>query len=332
MTSCTACEEGRASAKVGAAEPSSCRHCSAGQYAEAPAMSHCKLCQEGKFGRPTDTGASSEAGHCVHCPAGKFQEADGLTNCLECESGQFTAPEHSKERCRKCPALDSVRRYDTGGLAGQPKCQPVPVDCVEGQWGSFGTCSKSCGTGQYTRTREPVRQPASGACGLTNQKHCTQGWGGGTPCDALRWSDTQDCNKHACPVDCVVTTWSQWSTCTQSCAADGHTAGYTDRDRAVTVFPAYGGKACPHVHESLPCNAHDCAIKSRHNHAPSQCHLEHVKCAVAEITHHNSRSKRPYLPRCANSEKAPCWHSAPNKPSCTKEVIDGWCHEADRKE
>ena len=58
--------------------------------------------------------------------------------------------------------------------------------------------------------------------------------------------------------DCVVPTFSAWSTCTKSCGN-----GAQSRSRA-TVEPKNGGKACPHSAETRNCNKHvwapDCVV------------------------------------------------------------------------
>jgi hypothetical protein len=316
--SCQQCPLGRAVAAVGSTAKGACRHCSAGKYADAKGSAVCTLCAKGKRGRMT-AGASSEFVHCLACPVGKYQEADGMTICADCASGTYTAANHNKITCHACAVLDASRRYDTKGLAGQMQCWPVPVDCKPGMWGSFDTCTKSCGTGQYTRTRQPLRQPAVGPCGLGNQDECTASWGGGVTCAQKGLSNTENCNEHLCPVDCVVSAWSHWTPCTKRCGL-----GESSRARVVERPTSLGGKKCPALRQQEVCNAHSCALKE----LPSKCHSTHVRCNIQEI-------KRPTLtnlmgrPECARraiDENNMCW----NNNNCkTDYATPGWCHGSD---
>jgi hypothetical protein len=263
----------------------------------------------------------SESGHCLQCPEGKFQQADGMTACVDCESGKYTTIEHDKISCHTCAVLDSVRKYDTKGLAGQKQCWPVPLACAPGSWGSWGTCTKSCGTGQHTHSRPPLRQPATGPCGV-GEDQCTAAWGGGASCGSMVWSETRNCNEQACAVDCVMSTWSSWTQCTRTCGT-----GKTSRARVMTRAPNFGGKVCPTPHEQVSCNEHSCALSA----LPTMCHSGHVRCAVQRLSHPNSISNRPELNTCGHTttridEGDPCWEAG----DCdTVHRRPGWCHEAD---
>jgi hypothetical protein len=76
---------------------------------------------------------------------------------------------------------------------------PRPVDC-EYKYVKVGTCTKTCGYGQQLFNRQIIR-PASygGKCGAARKK-------------------SEDCNTFACPVDCVVSSFSAYSPCTKSSA------------------------------------------------------------------------------------------------------------------
>eukprot|EP01012_Entosiphon_sulcatum_P029449 TRINITY_DN358_c0_g1_i1.p1 TRINITY_DN358_c0_g1~~TRINITY_DN358_c0_g1_i1.p1 ORF type:complete len:2229 (+),score=276.12 TRINITY_DN358_c0_g1_i1:2833-9519(+) len=115
--------------------------------------------------------------------------------------------------------------------------QPCPIDCVVSTWGDWGACSKVCGGGQQTRARSIVTAPNFG----------------GQPCPQL--TEIQDCNTDPCPVDCLVSTWSAWSACSQACGT-----GYSRRTRTVTTPAAYGGASCPALEETQDCNTQPCAI------------------------------------------------------------------------
>jgi len=113
----------------------------------------------------------------------------------------------------------------------------TPVNCVVSGWGSWGTCSQTCGSGTQYRSRTAT----------------TPATNGGTACPSL--SESQSCNTHACPVDCQVSGWGSWGTCSQTCGG-----GSQDRSRSITTNDQHGGAACPSLSESQSCNTHACPI------------------------------------------------------------------------
>ena len=62
------------------------------------------------------------------------------------------------------------------------------------------------------------------------------------------------CEDYDCPVDCIISTWSDWGSCSvESCGG-----GYRERTREVTPGTA-GGEACPcDVIERDYCNEDPC--------------------------------------------------------------------------
>jgi len=128
-----------------------------------------------------------------------------------------------------------------GDTAEELPCntQNCPVDCQWDEWSSWTPCSKSCEGGVIQRFRdvvEPGRDGGSSCVGDAEQE---------APCEAS-----------SCPVDCVITDWSEWSACSTSC--DG---GVIVRFRAVQVEPAFGGLQCPqNLTESYECSAAPCPV------------------------------------------------------------------------
>jgi hypothetical protein len=76
-----------------------------------------------------------------------------------------------------------------------------PVDCVEGGWSAWGSCSVSCGGGSQARTRGVSVSPANG----------------GRACGAL--SGAQSCNTNACPGWYVA---ASGVSCTTLCSSNVH--------------------------------------------------------------------------------------------------------------
>jgi hypothetical protein len=109
----------------------------------------------------------------------------------------------------------------------------VPVDCQVSQWSPFSLCSRRCEVdggnvaggdtpnGEYTRTRQ-VTVPA-----VRN----------GRACPPL--SETVACGVEPCPIDCVMSEWSEFSACSQPC--DG---GISVRTRTVLRQPSFNGLQC----------------------------------------------------------------------------------------
>ena len=93
------------------------------------------------------------------------------------------------------------------------------VSCA-GSYGSWGSCSKTCGAGSRTAT----------------YKVTTAASGGGTACPAA--TKSQACTVKACPVSCVGA-YGAWGSCSKTCGAGTQTSVYT-----VTTAAANGGRNC----------------------------------------------------------------------------------------
>jgi hypothetical protein len=168
----------------------------------------------------------------VPCVVGEWGEWEECS--LACGVGiqrrdrNLTAPLHGGEAC---PTVPGVHHY-------QPcNTQPCPVDCDIGEWVPWGDCTATCGAGTHQRFRE-----------MAPPKH------GGEECPSP--DETQDCNTQCCPFDCVVTTWSEWTTCEVTCGG-----GTISRERYVETPDICGGATCPsdsEMLESMSCNEEAC--------------------------------------------------------------------------
>ena len=111
-----------------------------------------------------------------------------------------------------------------------------PNDCSVTAWGSWGTCSENCGgTGLQTRMRSILQPPACGGMSCPPQ------------------TDTQACNTHPCEVDCVVSVWGAWGSCSKTCAQ-----GRRERSRTVTQPALHGGSPCPSLKDDELCLVTPC--------------------------------------------------------------------------
>uniref|UniRef100_A0A1A8PEM2 Thrombospondin type-1 domain-containing protein 7A n=3 Tax=Nothobranchius TaxID=28779 RepID=A0A1A8PEM2_9TELE len=73
---------------------------------------------------------------------------------------------------------------------------------------------------------------------------------------------TEESCEVACSADCVVGSWSFWSTCSHSCATKT-AEGKQSRTRTILAIPGNDGKACPAapaLEEWRVCNNHPCSV------------------------------------------------------------------------
>ena len=56
-------------------------------------------------------------------------------------------------------------------------------------------------------------------------------------------------------VDCEVSGWSGWSSCSQNCGG-----GTQSRDRSIVVAPENGGAGCPTLSQTQNCNTQACPV------------------------------------------------------------------------
>ena len=114
---------------------------------------------------------------------------------------------------------------------------PCVVDCKVSTWSPWSQCTKQCGTGTRTRTRNVITQPAND----------------GEPCPKL--TEIQKCNSQPCPVNCVVSAWSEFTKCSKQCGG-----GTQTRYRTIITPSAFGGKECPALTETISCNTNGCPV------------------------------------------------------------------------
>ena len=112
-----------------------------------------------------------------------------------------------------------------------------------GDWRDEGPCTPACRPDALTaslrrQVREIVQQPTPD----------------GAPCPALeRTRACTDAEAPRCPVDCEFS-WGAWGPCDPSCRGADEQTSWKERTRAITRFPAFGGKACPPVVQREACS------------------------------------------------------------------------------
>jgi len=171
------------------------------------------------------------AGPCpTHCEVTAWSEYSMCT--VSCGEGGLktryrTVISHALHGGYTCPALSSTQECDI------PRC---PVDCVVSEWGSWSTCSKSCGGGLMVRTR-----------------HVTRAMEFGGACPNL--IEDKPCQTNECAVDCEVSEWNSWEACSKTCGGGSQT-----RARTVTLTPNTHGSECPNLVQQQICHPEDCAV------------------------------------------------------------------------
>jgi hypothetical protein len=127
-------------------------------------------------------------------------------------------------------------------LADKRVCEnsPCPEHCFTDVWSDYTKCDKSCGSGSKMRERKVIKIAMHG----------------GDECPDLK--QTATCNTHVCPVDCVLSKWTAWSTCTKSCGKGG---GKQHRGKTIVHKALYGGKGCVYGRrQSRICNTFTCPV------------------------------------------------------------------------
>jgi len=123
--------------------------------------------------------------------------------------------------------------------------QACPVDCVQEPWSGWSKCSAECGGGveqRVRRTQTPMKYGGK-SCGDTKQEI--------------------ECNTQACDVDCELSAWTAWSSCSKDCGG-----GTRKRTRFVVKAATGAGKCAnrwaPDRLEYTECNKNRCMPAINH--------------------------------------------------------------------
>jgi len=117
--------------------------------------------------------------------------------------------QHAAHGGEECPPLAEVDSCNTEAC-------PESIDCEVTSWMVWSPCTKTCGSGESTRTRTITVHPEHG----------------GKACPDL--TATTECNSCPCQVDCEEGGWDSWDSCTDSCGVHG----VQHRQRRILTFPS----------------------------------------------------------------------------------------------
>ncbi|XP_034065731.1 spondin-1-like isoform X2 [Gymnodraco acuticeps] len=143
-----------------------------------------------------------------------------------------------RERMVKMPAIDgSMCKTEVAEVEKcmMPECHSFP--CMLSPWSDWTECSVTCGRGLRTRQRMLKSDPAE----------CSE-----------ELEQSEKCMLPECPVDCMVSEWSEWSECNKSCGK-----GHTIRTRMIKLEPQLGGSACPETIQRKKCKIRKCHSKTK---------------------------------------------------------------------
>jgi hypothetical protein len=181
------------------------------------------------------------------CPSMIYRACKPRPCAADCRVGAWSAWGRCTKECgggtttrmRDVLAASAYGGKPCAALAETAKCmpQPCPAHCQVGAWSTWTACTRSCGTGTQTATRQVLSRARSG----------------GYTCPAL--SMVRPCASTSCPSDCVVTPFSAWTACTKTCGA----AATKTRTRKV-LKAASGGRACPVLSQVARCAAAPCPM------------------------------------------------------------------------
>jgi len=285
-------------------------HCDVSNWGQWGACS--KPCAGGIQGRSRTISTKAAYGGNT-CPALTSEQSCNLHPCpIDCKVSSYGAWTRCSKACgsgtkthsrtitqdplyggKACPALSAQASCNTHNC---------PVNCVMKSWGSWGSCNKACGKGLQSRSRSIA----------VNAAH------GGTPCGDKTAS--QSCNTHNCPINCAVSGWKAWGSCSKDCGS-----GVKSRARTITTNPAFKGNGCPALSQTQACNTHGCAVHCEMS-AWSAWGTCSKQCGTGNKVKTRSITKAPANGgnKCGDLTVSETCHSKPCPIDCKLGQWNGW--------
>ena len=167
----------------------------------------CRPCPLGTYNRVAGTQTSCLP--CYNsCNAGSYLNGSCTSTttptCLPCDSGYYASTAGAQTSCTPCTSSCSAGYYLSGSCTSltTPSCISCnSISCVSSAWSPWSSCSVSCGGGSQSQV-----------CLFPNTP---ENWN--SACPAVTLSNFRQCGTSRCPVDCGVSAWSSWTSCSASC-------------------------------------------------------------------------------------------------------------------
>ncbi|XP_052285147.1 SCO-spondin-like isoform X5 [Dreissena polymorpha] len=175
-----------------------------------------------------------------NCPVdGIWTQWSAYSKCsVSCASGFQTRTRQCQfdpryDRGNSCPGNDTSTQLCDNG--------PCPVDGEFENWSTWNACPVTCGGGIQDRVR---------VC------HFPPNFPHGLDCLGIS-HENQTCGNTDCPVDGVLTEWSQWADCTLTCGG-----GYRFRNRTCYFPPdkPHGHECVGNLNLSIACSSQSCPV------------------------------------------------------------------------
>uniref|UniRef100_A0A8C8IN39 Spondin-1 n=1 Tax=Oncorhynchus tshawytscha TaxID=74940 RepID=A0A8C8IN39_ONCTS len=168
------------------------------------------------------------------------------SNCVVTEWGEWDPCSTTcglgmkrRERMVKMPPSDgSMCKAEVAEVEKcmMPECNTIL--CMLSPWSDWSVCSVTCGKGVRARQRM-LKSPDLGEC-------------------TEELEQVERCMQPECPMDCMVSEWTEWSECNKSCGK-----GHTIRTRMVKLEPQFGGEPCSETVQRKKCKIRKCKRGSR---------------------------------------------------------------------
>uniref|UniRef100_A0A3B5LNX1 Thrombospondin type-1 domain-containing protein 7A n=1 Tax=Xiphophorus couchianus TaxID=32473 RepID=A0A3B5LNX1_9TELE len=196
--------------------------------------------------------------------------------CVQANADKFWVPTAAAFLC-KISSRPVENQLCTGPIPNRSQlCQiPCPIDCEVSPWGAWGPCIFENCNDQTGKKGKKINFKGSALCEIDfflalycvimlfpHQKQTWRELVDRNLCSSLAVLEPVSCEV-PCARDCVLSDWTPWSTCSQTCSSKT-VEGKQMRTRSILAYNAgEGGSLCPNssaLQEVQNCNEHACIV------------------------------------------------------------------------